>query len=77
MRGQTTCVSATPGPWELQQTGQWQRLEEVLRFMSQFTSQARGLTNLQVCQARGMSRNKGERQDKNPVPLRPCREFSR
>jgi hypothetical protein len=37
--------------WELQQTGQWQRLEDVLRFLSQFTSQAPALTNLQVCQA--------------------------
>jgi peptidoglycan/xylan/chitin deacetylase (PgdA/CDA1 family) len=39
--------------WELQQTGQWNRLEEVLRFMSQFTSQAPALTNGQVCQRVG------------------------
>ena len=37
--------------WELEQTGQWQRLEEALRFMSQFTRQADVLTNGQVCQA--------------------------
>jgi len=36
--------------WELQQTGQWQRLEEILRFMSSFVSQAIPLTNGQVCQ---------------------------
>jgi hypothetical protein len=35
--------------WELEETGQWQRLEEVLRFMSQFTSQAAALSNSQVC----------------------------
>jgi peptidoglycan/xylan/chitin deacetylase (PgdA/CDA1 family) len=37
--------------WELQQTGQWQRLEEVLQFMSRFTAQAPPLTNGEVCQA--------------------------
>ncbi len=37
--------------WELQQTGQWQRLEEVLRFLGQFTSQAAALTNGQICRA--------------------------
>src|SRR5262249_42072612 len=36
--------------WELEQTGQWQRLEEVLRFLSQFTGQAMAVTNAQVCQ---------------------------
>jgi hypothetical protein len=36
--------------WELQETGQWQRLEEILRFMSWFTSQATPLTNGQICQ---------------------------
>jgi peptidoglycan/xylan/chitin deacetylase (PgdA/CDA1 family) len=36
--------------WELEETGQWQRLEEVLRFMSQFTSQVPSLANSQVCQ---------------------------
>jgi len=35
--------------WELQKTGQWQRLDEVLRFMSGFESQARSLTNGQIC----------------------------
>jgi peptidoglycan/xylan/chitin deacetylase (PgdA/CDA1 family) len=37
--------------WEVEQTGQWQRLEEVLRFLGQFTSRAPALTNWQVCQA--------------------------
>ena len=37
--------------WELEQTGQWQRLEEVLRFLGQFTSRARALTNGEVCAA--------------------------
>jgi peptidoglycan-N-acetylglucosamine deacetylase len=36
--------------WELQQTSQWQRLEEVMRFMSEFTSRAPALTNGEVCQ---------------------------
>jgi len=35
--------------WELEHTGQWQRLEEVLRILSQFTDQAPALTNAQVC----------------------------
>jgi hypothetical protein len=39
--------------WELEQTGQWQRLEEVLHFLSQFTSQAPALTNGQICQLAG------------------------
>jgi hypothetical protein len=37
--------------WELHQTGQWQALEEVLRFMSQFTGQAPARNNSEVCQA--------------------------
>jgi peptidoglycan-N-acetylglucosamine deacetylase len=37
--------------WELEETGQWQRLEEVLRFLSGFTDRAPALTNGQVCQA--------------------------
>lgn len=36
--------------WELQQTSQWQRLEEVMRFMSEFASEAPALTNGEVCQ---------------------------
>jgi peptidoglycan-N-acetylglucosamine deacetylase len=35
--------------WELQQTSQWQRLEEVIRFMGELTSQAQALTNGEVC----------------------------
>ncbi len=41
--------------WELEQAGQWQRLEEVLRFLGQFTGQAPALTNWQVCQAENRS----------------------
>jgi peptidoglycan/xylan/chitin deacetylase (PgdA/CDA1 family) len=37
--------------WEVEKHGQWHRLEEVLRFMSQFTSQAKPLTNYEICQA--------------------------
>jgi peptidoglycan-N-acetylglucosamine deacetylase len=36
--------------WELQEAGQWQRLDEVLRFMNEFVSQATPLTNGQICQ---------------------------
>jgi len=36
--------------WELQEAGQWQRLDEVLRFMGESSSQAPFLTNGQVCQ---------------------------
>jgi hypothetical protein len=41
--------------WELERTGQWQRLEEFLCFMGQCTSQAPALTNWQVCQATGQA----------------------
>jgi hypothetical protein len=37
--------------WELEKTGLWRELEEVLQFMSQFTSRAPALTNSEVCQA--------------------------
>jgi hypothetical protein len=37
--------------WELQQTRQWQRLDEVLRFMSRFARDALVLTNGQICQS--------------------------
>lgn len=37
--------------WELQETGQWQRLEELLGYLGQFTVQAAVLTNFEVCQA--------------------------
>jgi peptidoglycan/xylan/chitin deacetylase (PgdA/CDA1 family) len=36
--------------WELQEAGQWQRLDEVLRFLREFAGQAPSLTNWQVCQ---------------------------
>jgi hypothetical protein len=36
--------------WELQETGQWQHLDEVLRCMSEFSIQAPSLTNGQICQ---------------------------
>jgi peptidoglycan-N-acetylglucosamine deacetylase len=35
--------------WEVEQTGQWPRLEEVLRFLGQFAGRAPALTNGQVC----------------------------
>lgn len=35
--------------WEVQETGQWQRLDEVLRLMNWFAGQAPTLTNGQVC----------------------------
>jgi hypothetical protein len=35
--------------WELEETGQWQRLDELLRFMSEFAGQVPSLTNGQVC----------------------------
>jgi peptidoglycan-N-acetylglucosamine deacetylase len=35
--------------WEVQETGQWQRLEALFRFMSGFVSQATPLTNGQIC----------------------------
>ena len=35
--------------WELQEEGQWRRLEDVLEFASGFTSQMPALTNSQVC----------------------------
>ncbi|HLJ96403.1 MAG TPA: polysaccharide deacetylase family protein [Gemmataceae bacterium] len=35
--------------WELEATGQWQRLEEVLGFLRQWTHQATALSNGQVC----------------------------
>jgi peptidoglycan/xylan/chitin deacetylase (PgdA/CDA1 family) len=35
--------------WELRQTGEWNRLEEVLRIMSGFASQAKVLTNGEIC----------------------------
>lgn len=42
--------------WELQATGQWQRLDNAFRFMSQFTAEAPALTNWQLCQATTVSR---------------------
>lgn len=36
--------------WELQSAGQWRRLDDVLRFMSEFEDEALSLTNGQVCQ---------------------------
>ena len=37
--------------WEIEQTGQWRRLEEMLRLLSGFASEATALTNFEVCQA--------------------------
>jgi hypothetical protein len=39
--------------WELEKAGQWQRLEEVLKLLSQFIVGAPALTNSQVCQTVG------------------------
>ena len=36
--------------WELEQTGQWQRLAGVLRFMGEHADQAKPLDNGQICQ---------------------------
>jgi peptidoglycan/xylan/chitin deacetylase (PgdA/CDA1 family) len=36
--------------WEVQETGRWQRLEELFRFMRWFVAQATPLTNGQICQ---------------------------
>jgi peptidoglycan/xylan/chitin deacetylase (PgdA/CDA1 family) len=36
--------------WEMQATGQWQRLDEALRCMSEFAIRAPSLTNGQICQ---------------------------
>ena len=35
--------------WELEEHGQWQRLEDVLKFMSDYTREAPPLTNGEVC----------------------------
>ena len=35
--------------WELDESGQWQRLEEVLRFLSCFVDDAPALTNAEIC----------------------------
>jgi hypothetical protein len=39
--------------WELEKASQWQRLEEILKLLSQFINRAPALTNFQVCQAVG------------------------
>jgi hypothetical protein len=36
--------------WELQEIGHWQRLDEVLLFMSGFRNEVSALTNGQICQ---------------------------
>jgi peptidoglycan/xylan/chitin deacetylase (PgdA/CDA1 family) len=38
--------------WELQEADQWRRLEDALRFMRQFTTDAAPLTNGQICRLR-------------------------
>jgi peptidoglycan-N-acetylglucosamine deacetylase len=47
--------------WEVDKHGQWQRLEEVLRFLSQFRTEAPALTNAEVCQVHRAARNGGLR----------------
>jgi len=44
--------------WELQETGQWQRLEEVLRFLSQFNDRTHRVTNFELCQMFEVNRNR-------------------
>jgi hypothetical protein len=48
--------------WELQEDGQWRRLEEFFQFLGQFTGQAPALTNGQVCQAAGQRVARGSSQ---------------
>jgi hypothetical protein len=36
--------------WELQETAQWQRLEELFSIMSEYRSELPCLTNSQLCQ---------------------------
>lgn len=38
--------------WELDAIGQWQRLDDVLRLLSQFAGRMQSLTNGEVCQSR-------------------------
>src|SRR6266481_1358492 len=48
--------------WQLQATAQWHHLNDVLRFMSEFTSQVPSLTNGQICQrASSWSAHVGEK----------------
>ena len=37
--------------WEVEATGQWGRLEEVLQFLGEFVDRAAAVTNGQVCRA--------------------------
>jgi peptidoglycan-N-acetylglucosamine deacetylase len=53
--------------WELEETGQWQRLEEVLRFLSQFTSQAPALSNSQICE---LTQSQDESTERNTSVVR-------
>jgi peptidoglycan-N-acetylglucosamine deacetylase len=46
--------------WEFEKNGQWHRLEEVLRFLSQFTSRAPALSNGQICALEARSKPAGE-----------------
>lgn len=48
--------------WELEESGQWQRLDEILRFMSGFVSQAPPATNGQICQ-RALSQGRMRQRD--------------
>jgi peptidoglycan-N-acetylglucosamine deacetylase len=48
--------------WELEETGQWQRLEEVFRFMHSFLSEACSVTNGQVCRRFSAASNESGRQ---------------
>ena len=43
--------------WELQESGQWQRLEEVLRSLSCFVGDAPALTNAEICSCAHVTQN--------------------
>jgi len=43
--------------WELQESGQWQRLEDVLRFLSCFIGDAPALTNAEICSCTHATQN--------------------
>jgi hypothetical protein len=42
--------------WELQESGQWQRLEDVMRFISEFNDQTHRLNNSELCHACAVNR---------------------
>ncbi|HVS40203.1 MAG TPA: polysaccharide deacetylase family protein [Gemmataceae bacterium] len=58
--------------WELEQTGQWRRLEEVLRFLGEFTGEAPARTNGEVCRAAdGINKDRYSAMCDPPLERRP------